>query len=585
MSDTTPFDFFRQEASHADLTVRAEAMNRMVIIVSLMTPEKARTEMLPFLQTKMDDMDQVLLCLARRIGDVVPYVGGPAQAKFLIPLLEELLNTEETQVRSAAAQSVNRILKTLGPEHKAVTREYLELFQRLVIDDGGEVFYGRVSACEIASQLHLTLTDSNDKQLVREAFTKLSVDELSIVRRATLGHILALGTHADAEVRTVDLLGILKQLTNDEASSVKILAVELLPSYCELLYEMKEHDVISSEIQPLIKLACEDPSWKVKCAISKQYGLFAKLLPQESQQQLFRSGITLMSDDEPEVRQLIVSQIFPYCQPVGLDPFLSALVPLLQLLYDDPVPDVRKGVAELAVDAAIACGSEGMANHLADIVLKLLADEDGLVRLRVLGKLSRVAEDVPNLLTRVTPSIKLLYTDSNWRVRRAIAYAMPSVMGAMGPEYFQNHFLQEYLQLLKDGVSEVRVAMGETFPRMVECSTTEWFLAHVFSVVRSLVKDEYLVRLSIIGGLREILRAHASLTDTNQSEVLMLIVGFTKDTVPNVRLRAAQALSSLFADPSTDVAKSQVIRTALTELQADRDKDVKYFASTAMLAK
>jgi hypothetical protein len=52
MGDSSPFDFFRQEASHVDVNVRADAMSKLLIIVSLMSPDKARSDLIPYLQSK-----------------------------------------------------------------------------------------------------------------------------------------------------------------------------------------------------------------------------------------------------------------------------------------------------------------------------------------------------------------------------------------------------------------------------------------------------------------------------------------------------------------------------------------------------
>ena len=533
---------------------------------------------------KIEDLDQVLLCMATKIGDFVPFIGGPNQAKSLIPLLESLCNAEETQVRSAASLSTVRILRTLGNEHKAVTKEFLEMYKRLVIDDGGEVFYGRVSACQIAPQLFQTLPDQLDKNVVREAYVKLSLDELSIIRRATVQSFIEFCSFSDYELRINELLGMLKHLVADECSAVKIMAVGILPAYAKLLFDMKAFDIISGEIAPLIKASCEDPSWRVKCAVAKDFSLYAAVFAAESIQPIYRSGVQLMTDDEPEVRQLIIPTIFPYSTVLTLDSFLQPLVPMLQLLYDDPVPEVRKAIADLTVDSAVINGTESYANSLADLIVKLLGDEDGFVRLRILSKLKRIAEDVPALLTRLTPNLKNLYGDSNWRVRRAICLGMPAVIGSMGPEYFQNHFINEYLHALKDGVSEVRIAVSETFPAMIEAASAEWFFSHIFASVKQTTKEEYLVRLSVIGGLRAMLTS-GSLSEAHQNEVLSHILGYTKDAVPNVRLRAAQALSSICNDPTMDNSKLQTIKPVLQELQADKDKDVKYFSSTAFLLK
>ena len=49
--DLSPFDFFRQETSNADAIVRTEAMDKIAVVVALMGPERAKNEMLPYLQS------------------------------------------------------------------------------------------------------------------------------------------------------------------------------------------------------------------------------------------------------------------------------------------------------------------------------------------------------------------------------------------------------------------------------------------------------------------------------------------------------------------------------------------------------
>lgn len=47
-----PFDFFRQETSHIDVIVRTEAMSKILVILTLMEPDKIRSDMIPYLQSK-----------------------------------------------------------------------------------------------------------------------------------------------------------------------------------------------------------------------------------------------------------------------------------------------------------------------------------------------------------------------------------------------------------------------------------------------------------------------------------------------------------------------------------------------------
>ena len=51
--DASPFDFFRQETSNIDVEIRTEAMKKVAIVAALSGPDKSRTEILAYLQSKM----------------------------------------------------------------------------------------------------------------------------------------------------------------------------------------------------------------------------------------------------------------------------------------------------------------------------------------------------------------------------------------------------------------------------------------------------------------------------------------------------------------------------------------------------
>ena len=71
MSDLSAFEFFKQETTHSgeyitlsyyyifiiiikiDVVVRTEAMSNVAIVAALMGPDKTRTDMLPYLQSKL----------------------------------------------------------------------------------------------------------------------------------------------------------------------------------------------------------------------------------------------------------------------------------------------------------------------------------------------------------------------------------------------------------------------------------------------------------------------------------------------------------------------------------------------------
>ena len=83
------------------------------------------------------------------------------------------------------------------------------------------------------------------------------------------------------------------------------------------------------------------------------------------------------------------------------------LSPIATQLVDDPVPNVRKLLTELCVDVAAKVGPEVVGSTISDLVVKLMDDDDPLVRLRVIRKIPVIAEEAPSLCTRLTEHFKV----------------------------------------------------------------------------------------------------------------------------------------------------------------------------------
>ena len=66
------------------------------------------------------------------------------------------------------------------------------------------------------------------------------------------------------------------------------------------------------------------------------------------------------------------------------------------------------------------CRAESSAKHVMDLIVRIMEDEEPLVRLRVIQKVPLVAQEVPTLLTRLSAVLKAHLTDVNWRVRQQV---------------------------------------------------------------------------------------------------------------------------------------------------------------------
>lgn len=586
MASADPFEFFKAESSNADAVVRTEAMSKVIFILAVLGPEKSRDLVVPYLQTKIGDLDQVLLAMSLKLGDFVPYIGGPEQSTCLIPLLEQLCGIEETTVRTAVCGSISKILLQLTPESSYRTQAvaYFDLFTRLSSTDeegATEIFCSRVSAACIVPEIYKVLPDELRAQLLEAYNSKLLSDDMAIVKRAAANSFLRMLSYCpDASKKGDEFLAMLKRILTDENPTVKLIGIESLSSYAAELKESGASAVLTAEILPLVKAAAEDPSWMVRKTIAQKYGRFAKSFSAtEVVEEVFPGLISLVQDQEPDVRSLALKEMLAFLEPVGAAQYLSVFVPIAVQLVDDPISDSRKVLTLLLVDVAARVGAQAVAQHLSDLVLRLTVDEDPLVRLRVLQKLDLIGEETPSLCTRLTEPLKTMLGDSNWRVRKQAALASPGIMRSMGKEYLQQNFLAGLLALLHDGVDEVRTAVTTALPKIAAVGGTEWAYEHVFPAIRSMANSEFLVRLSMLTALQGLIESN--LAGSFQSEALALLVAATNDKVPNVRLRAAQVLGAACVAVGPENARAQ-IRPVLSALQADKDRDVAFFATQSL---
>jgi len=580
--DLSPFDFFRQETSHTDVIIRTETMGKMSLIAAIMGPDKTRTEMLPYLQAKMDDMDQVLLVVAKKIGDFVPLCGGAENAHTLVQIIEALSMIEETTVRSTAADSACKIIAQLSPANKTSIAAYLALFKRLSNEEvNGEAFYARVTACQMIHELYRAVIDTSERASIREIYTALSRDEMIMVRRAAALAFPKMAVIVEPDVKTGEMLQLLKAMAADEHQNVKIIGIENCISYSTVLNEIGTSGTAGLELIPIIRSSTDDPSWKVRNAVSKTYGSLAPCFPADVvSAELLPGLVNLLQDSESDVRIFTLSGAYSFFQVVGSELFINEVSSIALQLADDPVVTVRKNLAELCVDVtAHTSGESPGLSVFTDLVCRLLADEDPLVRLRVIKKVPIIAQKVPALCTKITPSLKIMFGENNWRVRKELVLAMPAIVEFMGSDFFSESFLAEYLARFKDGVSEVREAATTVLPHMVKAASAPWVYDNLFPTVRAMCDEEYLHRMSMLDGLKAL--SEADLPERFRSEIITLIVAKSADTVPNIRLRVAQVIGSAGKNFGQDTFLGH-LKSTLSQLQSDKDRDVKWFANEAL---
>jgi serine/threonine-protein phosphatase 2A regulatory subunit A len=193
------------ELRSEDVQLRLNAIRRVSTIALALGPDRARDELIPFLQDSVDDEDEILLALADELGkNFEEYIGGKEWAHVLLGPLENLSAVEETLVRDKvrfnfvmdqlrdrdlrglyhlanvlqAAESITKIAAVLTSQQ--IEQHYIPLLNRL---SHGEWFTSRTSSAALYAPVYSKVSPAIQEEL-RKGFAALGSDDTPMVRRA-----------------------------------------------------------------------------------------------------------------------------------------------------------------------------------------------------------------------------------------------------------------------------------------------------------------------------------------------------------------------------------------------------------------
>lgn len=359
-----PVALLMDELKSEDTTVRVESMKRLLTIALALGPERTRNELVPFLQTSLDEEDEVLVALSEEVVGLLEHVGGNDYAYVLLPILEGLVSAEEPYVRSKALESFDSILSFMPmsqmPEH------ILPIVQRL---STGDWFSKKSSAaslivtvlrrlCEVEMD---NIENATKQSLVAELvkhFALLAADETPLVRKAVANNLTHLAGFVDLSICTTKLTPICIQLAADPQDSVRLLSVEPLTV---LLEKATNRD--GEDLRPLIQLflsLASDNSWRIRFMVASHFGnLSISLQKCSSYGSIDILGIycALLRDAEAEVRTASASQLSAVSK-IFMDADEDQIISSVRLLLSDPSPHVRAVLALQLNDLAKVFGPE-----------------------------------------------------------------------------------------------------------------------------------------------------------------------------------------------------------------------------------
>ena len=210
MSD--PIQLFKDELNSVDIGKRRQSMKRLVDIAKAAGPDAAREKLIPFVQDRIDDDDEVLFEMATQLGDLGELVGGPDRASVLLQPLEALCNVEETVVRDAAAKSICKIIDLLPDQVAQGTA--VPMVIRLA---NGDWFTSKVSSCALVASAYVKSNGSGKQQLLQLFCTQLAKDDTPMVRRAVAKQLGAICSVVEAQEQHAKVVPLYKEMVmNDQ---------------------------------------------------------------------------------------------------------------------------------------------------------------------------------------------------------------------------------------------------------------------------------------------------------------------------------------------------------------------------------
>ncbi|KAI1317084.1 hypothetical protein EDD11_009067 [Mortierella claussenii] len=574
-----PIAILIDELRHDDVSLRLNAIKRLNTIALALGPQRAREELIPFLDESIDDEDEVLLALAGELGDFVEYIGGAQYAHILLQPLENLAAVEETMVREKAVESLNKICPQLSQQQ--LEQYYIPLLKRLTL---GDWFTSRTSATGLYA-CGYTLVSPAHQEEMRKAFGQLCMDDTPMVRRAAATHLGAFAKKASKEHLISDIIPLFNKLAQDEQDSVRLLTVTDLVAIAEQLSPEESKSYFLQTLKTMVA----DKSWRVRYMIADNFVKLSTAVGQEiTREDLVVAFVRLLKDNEAEVRTAASGQVPGFAGLVDQETILNYILPCVKDLVTDTSQHVRAALAMQISGLAPILGKESTTEHLLPLFLQLLKDEFPDVRLNIISKLETVNQviGIELLSQSLLPAIVELAEDKQWRVRLAIIDYIPLLATQLGVQFFDEKLGALCMSWLGDSVFSIRDAATINLRKLTEVFGVEWAKQTIIPKVLAMgTHPNYLYRMTTIFAITAM--ASAVTPEVIRDYILPTVTNLVSDPIPNIRFNVAKSIEALIPvlslNPDTKPLIDQQLKPALVKLSEDSDNDVRFFSQKALL--
>ena len=558
-------------------------MTKLRSIGAALGPEKVRSDLLPYLEKWCtQDEDELLSAMATALGTMAAEIGGPEQIISMLPLLEQLCITEETVVRDCAVASLC-ILGKLMPLGD-IESGFVPMLTRLYGGDTADSvwFTSRMSACSLFGTAYRC---ESARLELRKRFLVLCKDTTPMVRRsaarAVAGFSLAMKDAGDHEKCAEEVLPIFEHLSKDDQDSVKTLCVEQLPGIAKSLPE----ELQAGRFVNMCRACAEEPSWRVRRSFTLQLVELAgpdAMGASATKDVLVPLLFGLLRDTEADVRKDAIKVAKTICAEVPAEVLESELLECVKAMVGDPELRVKVALCDELPAIAALLGPESATTLLLPILNMLLQDEVSDVRLRVVGKLTDIAEVVgADALVSAIPMV-VIATDESWRVRMSLCEFVPLIAAYMDQATFDKTWKKQCEDWFNDPVCQVRLAAGKTMAEVHKTFGEPWTREFALPTILETYKasTNYLHRMTALSAAAQFFEAGAHALIEEQVVTVMLLPALTADRVANVKFKAARVVSSMVGAASP--GSIEQLTAALQLLVDHSDHDVAFYSAEAL---
>lgn len=494
---------------------------------------------------------------------------------YLLKPYEMLCVVEETKTRDLAIVGATEVLDQVPEEH--CEAEGFQMLKRLVCSDWHTA---RVSGCKLAPAVYSRVGRVIQGQ-IEKLFLALADDSIPMVRKAVVQAVAKFLPNLPHKILMDLFLPVFVQLCKDEQDGVRLFAVKTLAQFSEVFNQ----DQAAQWLLVCIRSVCLDTSWRVRYVAADDFIKLCDILgPVQTKERMLDIFGKLLRDEEAEVRAAAVAKCGDMCRRIGQALFLDRILPALDQLVTDPSKYTRAAVADsvMVLFDPDCLSKEFAIAKIIPLILKLLKDEFPEVRLNVIKNIEKASASFKLEAFRQTllPSIRELSTDANWRVRTGIIDLTPYLAKHLGPEFFKEIEPPPFTWL-HDKVSQVRETAAQNLTHLGRIFGEDWVLEYLIPNLEKMASNnkKYLQRIVVLDAIRHMMKE----TDMKiSSKLLNITLELCRDEVPNVRLKAYDALEVFVRGKGFCPRDAREVQPALEKAVSDEDMDVVYRAKQVL---